>query len=62
MNTATLSPRIRAPFRIQPLQATLGAQVMDLGLSRPPSDSDFVRLHEVHRARHVLVDSWVIPG
>jgi taurine dioxygenase len=64
MNTATLSARARTSFRIQPLSAPLGAEVIGLDLSRPLSDGDFLRLHEAHLAHHVLVfrDVHITPA
>lgn len=46
---------LSAPFRIRPLDAPLGAEVLGLDLSTPLTDAGFAALHRAHLDHHLLV-------
>ena len=50
-------------FDIRPLKGGLGAEVLDLDLSRPLNDEDFARIHRAHLDHHVVVfrDQAITP-
>jgi taurine dioxygenase len=51
-------------LEIRPFDASCGAEVLGLDLSRPLADEDFARLHAAHLAHHVLVfrDMRITPA
>lgn len=53
-----------ASIRIRPLHPTLGAEVLDVDLSRPLASEDFERIHRAHLDHHVLVlrDQRITPA
>ncbi|MDQ8023418.1 MAG: TauD/TfdA family dioxygenase [Moraxellaceae bacterium] len=69
-STPTASRHVAAPSHspagvvdIRPLPGPLGAEVIGLDLSQPPSAADFARIHRAHLDHHVLVfrDQRITP-
>jgi taurine dioxygenase len=56
--------KARAGFAINPFDASLGAEVVGLDLTRPLSAEDFAELHRAHLEHHVLVfrDQRITPS
>jgi taurine dioxygenase len=63
--SAVLSPPASTQnFEIRPLGAAVGAEIVDLDISRPIGEADFARIHRAHLDHHVLVfrDQQVSPA
>lgn len=66
VSNSVAEPRTSTPsqtFEVRPFDASVGAEIVGLDISRPIDDADFARIHRAHLDHHVLVfrDQRVSP-